>query len=223
MENKIKEIILSLGADVCGIANIGNFAAAPEGFSPSNIYKNCKSVVVFGKSLPKGVVEVDPRFIYGHFNYFSCDVVDSIAMEGAKIIEKQFSAVAIPMPSNSPYEYWEEESLTGKGLISIKHAAVLAGIGQLGKNTLLLNPEYGNMLTIGAILLDIDLKSDEECKKICIENCRKCITKCPVQAIGNGSVNQSLCRENTYGKTERGFEIVKCNNCRSICPMKYGI
>ncbi len=37
MENKIKEAILSYGADVCGIASIERFVDAPEGFSPKDI------------------------------------------------------------------------------------------------------------------------------------------------------------------------------------------
>ena len=39
----------------------------------------------------------------------------------------------------------------------MKHTAVLCGIGALGKNTLLLNPQYGNELTIGVILTDLNL------------------------------------------------------------------
>ncbi|KAA6328570.1 hypothetical protein EZS27_022547 [termite gut metagenome] len=41
-------------------------------------------------------------------------------------------------------------------------------------------------------------------------------------AIENGRVNQKLCRNNTYGKTKRGFDTVDCNCCRTACPMNYG-
>ena len=61
------------------------------------------------------------------------------------------------MPCDNSYEYWDEEKLQGKGLISMKHTAVLCGIGALGKNTLLLNPQHGNELTIGVILTDLNL------------------------------------------------------------------
>ena len=44
------------------------------------------------------------------------------------------------MPCDNPYEYWDEDKLEEKGLISMKHTAILCGIDSLGKNTLLLNP-----------------------------------------------------------------------------------
>lgn len=223
MEERIKEIILSLGADVCGIANIDRFGDSPKGFSPTDSYKNTKSVIVFGCALPKGLTKVDSRFIYGYFNNLSCSVVDRIAFLGAKQIEKEFNAEAVPMPCDSPYEYWNSESKTGKGLISMKHAAVKAGIGSLGKNTLLINKEYGNLLTIGAVFCNLSLKSDGLCGDICVKNCRKCLDACPVHAIKDGRVDQSLCRPNAYGKSSRGFDTVLCNKCRMVCPNRYGI
>lgn len=40
--------------------------------------------------------------------------------------------------------------------------------------------------------------------------------------IQEGSVVQKLCRNNAYGKTKRGFDIVECNKFRKVCPMRYG-
>lgn len=222
MEEEIKEMILSKGADVCGIANIDRFDTAPEGFSPKDIYADCKSVIVFGIALPKGLTQVEARLIYGHYNYFLCPEVDRVAIYGAKNLEEEYQAIAVPMPSDSPYEYWEKETMTGRGLISMKHAAVCAGIGEIGKSTLLINPKYGNMLVLGAILTNLDLKSDELCTGVCIRGCHKCMDACPAHAIENGSVIQQRCRTNTYSETARGFSTVDCNQCRVVCPMRFG-
>lgn len=222
MKEKIKEIIYSLGADVCGIANIDRFADVPQGFSPKDIYNDCRSVIVFGIGLPKGITKVDPRIIYGHFNSNSCFFVDEVSFKAAKIIENELNCYAISLPCDSPYDFWDEENKEGRGLISMKHAAILAGVGTLGKNTLLLNKKFGNLLTIGTILTNLDLESDELSESICITACSKCIDNCPAGAIKDGRVNQKLCRNNTYGQNKRGFDITKCNICRSICPVKYG-
>ena len=64
MKKQIKEIILNKGADLCGIANIDRFIDTPAGFHPLDIYKDCKSVIVFGKRLPKGLAYVNPRIMY---------------------------------------------------------------------------------------------------------------------------------------------------------------
>ncbi|MDD5934796.1 MAG: epoxyqueuosine reductase [Clostridiales bacterium] len=222
-EQSIKQILVSLGADVCGIGSIDRFKDAPAGFSPKDIYHECRSVISFGVALPKGVMEVSPKLIYSHFNGpVITQRVDEIALLASKRIEEQWNAVAVPIPSDAPNEYWDAENLTARGMISMKHTAVSCGIGQLGKSTLLLNPTYGSLLVIGAILTNLELQSDELCENICIDKCRRCIDHCPAHAINEGNVSQKLCRPNTYGKTARGFDTVECNACRNVCPMKYG-
>ena len=222
MENNIKNILIEFGSDVCGIANIDRFHSAPDNFHPGDIYNKCKSVIVFAKALPKGIAKVDPRIIYQHFNNIVLMELDIIATQAALEIEKKFNGIAVPVPADSPYEYWDSEKKEGRGILSMKHAAVLAGLGTLGKNSLLMNHKYGNMLNIGVILTNLDLPSDPFAKEICIKNCHLCLDSCPVNAIKNGSVDQSLCRNYTYEKNKRGFEVTNCNRCRIVCPKVFG-
>jgi epoxyqueuosine reductase QueG len=222
MKEKIRELIKSLGADVCGFAHIERFDNAPSEFNPMDIFQDCKSVISFGIALPKGLVKVPPRLIYGYYNNFCLSEIDRIAFKAAKRLEEENHCITVPLPCDSPYEYWDGENMEGRGLLSMKHTAVAAGLGTIGKNTLLLNKQYGNMLTIGAILTDLELASDPLSESICMEKCRKCITDCPVDAIESGIVNQKLCRMHTDGKTKRGFDTVDCNLCRTVCPMCYG-
>ena len=183
MKEKVRQIVLSSGADVCGIAGVERFEKVPEGFRPVDIWA---------------------------------------ALRSAKEIEK-LGALAVPLPGDGPYEYWDAQTKTGKGLVSVKEIAVACGLGQLGKNTILLNPQYGSMLNMSVILTDLELESDPYAESICILGCHKCVENCPAHAIGeNGSVNQLACREMTYHKTARGFDTVDCNQCRTICPMRFG-
>jgi epoxyqueuosine reductase QueG len=112
--------------------------------------------------------------------------------------------------------------MEGRGLLSMKHTAVAAGLGVIGKSSLLLNKRYGNMLEIGSVLTDLDMPSDPVAENICMVKCRKCIDHCPTGAIANSVVNQKLCRNHTYGKTKRGFDTTDCNTCRTVCPVCYG-
>jgi epoxyqueuosine reductase len=57
----------------------------------------------------------------------------------------------VPVPSDDPYEHWEPERSYGRAILSMRHAGYLAGLGVLGKNTLLINKDFGNMIQIGAI------------------------------------------------------------------------
>ena len=215
-------MILGLGADLCGFANIGSFSGAPEGFHPSDIFADCKSVIVFGLALPRGLSKASPKLVYAHFNDCICPPLDFIAFQAAKQIEAEFGGCAVPLPSDGPYDYWDPEKSEGRGLISMKHAAVAAGLGTLGRSTLLLNSKYGNMLILGAVLTDLDLPSDPPAAPICISGCDLCLSGCPVQALDGLSANQKKCRANTYGTNARGFSTVNCNQCRMVCPMRYG-
>ena len=192
MENEIKKIITELGADVCGIASVERFGEAPIGFAPTDLYAECKTVIAIGIALPKG------------------------------LLEEKYNCKAVPVPCDTPSEYWEPETMTAKGMLSMKHVAVQCGIGQVGKSSLLLNSIYGNRLTIGAILTDLKLSSDELCEDICISSCKLCEEICPVHAIKDKRVDQKRCRPNLFGKTARGYVTMECNRCRTVCPMRFG-
>lgn len=222
MREAIRREITAFGAEVCGFAGIDRFDGAPAGFHPRDIYPGCQTVVVFGIALPKGLLDVKPDFVYGYFNSLACPMVDGIAFKAAKLLEDTYGARAVPVPCDGPYEYWDSIKKEGRGLISMKHAAVNAGIGSMGKSTLLLTKKHGNRLIVGALLTDLALPSDAYAEPVCLEACRLCMKSCPAGALDGTSAIQKLCRENTYGKTGKGYDTVVCNRCRSVCPMRYG-
>ena len=218
MEDGIKKIAYDNGADVCGIGSIERFDDFPKGFSPKDIWFQCKSVISLGIALPKGLLNVNSNLIYGYYNEMICTKLDEMLLKTAKEIEEQYDCHAVPMPSNIPYEYWDAENMTGKGLLSMKHVAVACGLGELGKSTLLLNKQFGNRLVVGAILTNLRLESDPVVSGLCLTTCSNCIDNCPVKAISDGHVNQKLCRQNTYSTNEKGFATTECNMCRALCP-----
>jgi len=222
MKESIRSLVLELGADVCGFAQVDRFLEAPTGFHPVDLFKPCRTAIVFGLAIPDGLLHVDSKLIYGYYNEFICQKVDEIALEAARLIERHHGCRAVPLPCDSPYEYWDAEKMEGRGLLSMKHAAVLAGLGTLGKSTLLLNAQYGNRLTVGAILTDLELDSDPLAEPVCIKGCNKCVQHCPTHALDGKRVNQKKCRTYTYGKTARGFSTTNCNVCRTVCPAAAG-
>lgn len=223
MKEVIRKDVLALGADVCGFAAVERFEQAPIGFHPRDLYDSCESVISFGIALPKGLLDVKPDLLYGYFNYQVCPKIDEIALKTAKIIEDTYGGRAVPVPSDGPYEYWDSEKKEGRGLLSLKHTAVNAGLGTMGKNTLLLTKKYGNRLILGAVLTNLTLQSDSMAEPLCTDGCNLCLKSCPVGALDGKTAVQKLCRESAYGKNERGYDTVVCNRCRSVCPRRYGI
>lgn len=223
MKEEIREKVMEFGANVCGFAGIDKFEGAPEGFHPRDIFPECKSIITFGVALPKGLYMVDSRLIYAHFNSFACPLVDQIAYQTADLLEKAYRGTGVPIPCDTPYDYWDEEKMEGRGLLSMRHLAYFSGIGTLGKNSMLINKEYGNRLIIGCVLTDLSLESDEPADEVCLENCKLCIQNCPAGAISGGSVNQKRCRTKIFGMSKKGFSTIECNRCRTVCPMRFGV
>lgn len=192
-------------------------------FHPADLFPDCKSVIAFGIALPKGIFLAEAQLIYAYYNNFALPLVDRLALQTAVFLEKTYQGIGVPLPCDAPYDYWDEEKMEGRGLLSMKHVAYLSGIGTLGKSTLLLNNEYGNRLVIGCVLTDLQIESDELAAEVCLEQCDLCIKSCPVAAIGEGHVRQKPCRVNSFGKTKRGHDTVVGNQCRTVCPMGLGL
>jgi epoxyqueuosine reductase QueG len=219
----IKELATQLGADLCGIAPVARFDRAPRGFHPRDIFPQTESVVAIAKRFPEGPFRartpipytVTSDVIHAEVTRLTCELCDRLERAGR--------ICAVPVPSE-PYEYWDAMSRQGIGLLSLKHAAWLAGLGAMGKNTLLTNREFGNRLCLGAVLLDVELPGDPlaDCQ-LCDDDCRLCIDACPAHAIGPSTVTQKRCRDYSESRTAKGDHLYVCNQCRTVCPNALGI
>ena len=216
MEEEIKALFCSLGADLCGIAAADNFVKEPR---PSDIWPQCKSVIVLAKAMPKGALISQNIKLYNFSKKLTVPVVDHISFEGSRIIEDTFDCLALPIPSDDPAGSWDEKKQESRGIISLCHAAEFAGLGCIGRNSLVVNEIYGNRLTFGAVLVDIELMPDKPAKSICLPECDLCIKNCPAGALKGGNTDQSLCRSYAY----TGGYGAKCNICRTVCPMRFGV
>ena len=223
LTEEIKERAISFGAEKCGISIVDRFKDAPKGFHPNDIYKNSKSVVVFLKQMPTDIIMASNPMPYTNAAYSLYSELDKIALELCRFIQTK-NHNAVPIPADTPYLYWDEENQRGQGILSLRHAAFNAGLGFLGRNSLLINPELGNMVYIGAVLTDISLTPGPIEKKLkCPPNCRICLDACPNKALDGITVNQKLCREISFYKNERGFDIYDCNSCRKACILRTGM
>lgn len=220
--SQIKDMVRDLGGDLCGIASLDRFNGAPLGHNPSDIYTECKSVIVFAKRVPSGSIHADNCIPYSHVNDVINKLVDILGAELCLILE-DLGVGAVLIPSDDPSEYWEADNQYARGILSLRHAAYFAGLGNMGKNTLLVNEKYGNMIQIGAVLVDIELESDPiSTYNPCLAECDLCIDSCPQEALEGTTVNQKQCRPLSNFVTERGFVLKKCNTCRVICPHVLG-
>jgi len=220
LKSKTKKFVLSKGADLVGIASVSRFDGAPDGHKPEDILPDAKTVIVFAKRIPNGVVMDGPATSYHNMMIIFYDQLDLIAHEMAIYIEQQ-GGVAIPVPSDDPYYDWNPDKVHGRGDLSHKHAAQAAGLGKLGKNSLLITAEFGNRVQLVSVVTNLNLEPDPLVEdELCPSKCIICIESCPVKAITNGQqVNQRVCRSHMFLKLPKGQIIYGCRECRKVCPV----
>jgi epoxyqueuosine reductase QueG len=219
----IKKRIIQSGADICGVAPVTRFVDAPRGFHPCDIYPDCRSVIVFASHFPLSTLQAKTNVPYTLVRDRMVDKLDGISSCVSGDLEAE-GVVSVPIPSADPYEYWDAGRRHGKGILSLKHAGVLAGLGLLGKNTLLVNERFGNMIWLGAILLSVDLEADQIASyEGCISGCTLCIDSCPQHALDGITIDQMLCRERSNSYTGGGGLVLSCNICRKVCPYHKGL
>ena len=216
-------MIFALGADLCGVASVERFQQAPPGFHPSDIYNKTQSVIVFALRQPSEPMFAQSCIPYTHMASIMTEKVDFLTLDIALVLEKA-GIKGVPIPSDDPYEYWDQENRTGRAILSLKHAAQLAGLGKIGKNTLLVNRDYGNMIRLGALLIDTALEQDSLADyEVCPPKCHRCLDSCPTQALNGTTVLQKRCRPLSTFVNEKGYVLQKCFECRKVCPQAFGV
>lgn len=219
---QVKLLAMQYGADLCGIAPVQRFDRAPAGFHPADIFPDCQSVIVLARRSLASTLESESVVPYSKYNGVVTRLHDELIFHYCLALE-DLGVRAVPIPADDPYIHWNQELLEGRGILSLRHAGMLAGLGVLGRNTLLKNAEWGNMIRLGAVLVDRVLEGDPLAEiPACPPDCSICIRACPAGALDGLTVNQMKCRANTYKTTARGFHLIHCNTCRKACPDHLG-
>jgi NAD-dependent dihydropyrimidine dehydrogenase PreA subunit len=234
---KIRRLAAKFGGDLFGVASPDLLSAAPEGFRPQDLLAGCRSVIVVGKRLSDATVETTPSRMFDTLYFAVNSFLDQLILKIADaLIREGYQAVGV-----GPH------SLDGKQLrgdISQKHAAVAAGLGRFGLQSLVLTPQFGPRQRWGTVVTDAPLKPGipsaaelclpEECGRACITNCPAKIFSAPsTEGIADPnflpgglwyywSVDKLACRtyraerKNALGWVTEGGHA--CAVCLKVCP-----
>lgn len=112
--------------------------------------------------------------------------------------------------------------------------AQLAGLGWIGKNTLLLNRALGSWFFLGGLLLDAELAYDVAFHSNHCGTCTRCLDACPTQAF-TGPYQLDPRRCISYLTIEHRSEIPQelaelmgdwifgCDVCQDVCPWNHKV
>ncbi len=194
-----------LGADLAGIAHVSDVKSSPSftlgpkmpdagngvgimeckpGLKPGEVSwpENAKSILVLGVAHPKEKPELD--WWYGQKSPSGNRMLMSTAKQLCGWISQEFSINTVHLP------YHIE-----KGGIYLKDAAIMAGLGCVGKNNLFLTPEYGPRIRLRALTLDAQLLSTGPAD---FDPCVDCKVYCR-RACPQGAFNQKMFNSGDHG------------------------
>ena len=107
-----------------------------------------------------------------------------------------------------------------RGHLSHRMAAMLSGLGWIGKSALLITPEYFARVRLVTVLTDLPLPESANLPENGCGDCRKCIEICPVKAIRDDAhdIRREICLKYLDSLINKG--IVQehiCGLCVKVC------
>lgn len=117
-----------------------------------------------------------PNILYEHHYRQLNFALDRIALELVWRLQ-QSGYNALPIPASQIVD-WENQ----RAHLSHKRVALAAGLGWLGRNNLLITPEFGAQVRLVTVLTDLPLDPGAPLKQDC-GSCYRCVEVCPAQAI----------------------------------------
>lgn len=221
---EIKDMATSLGADFVGIASAERLTEVP-GYKPDDLVPGAKSVIVVGKRLLRGSLAKGRgrpvAWATIHLNLKLNEVIYEIAATFEDEGQQAFPVFFLPMTFLPPDDLKSKELILTTPNFSYRHAAVAAGLGEMGKNNLFLHPKFGARTRLAAIITDAPLAADGPAKKkYCTwPECKACIDQCPSKALQLDD-RHIFDRCNKYHNANLhllGYG--SCSMCQHVCPV----
>jgi len=239
----VKRLAAALGFDRCGIAPAAPIARAEyvhrwlangragtmdylkryaeQRLDPAKLLDGARSVIVVALSYKQ---ETPPRE--------SGAPRGRVAMyawgdDYHKVIKKKLFALADEM-RNVLDESFESKACVDTAPLLEREMAALAGIGWIGRNTLVLNETHGSYFFLGALVTTLELTPDDPGVDHC-GTCTACLDACPTGAFpAPYEMDASRCISyltiEHRGEIDAQFHaamgdwIFGCDVCQQVCP-----
>jgi len=187
---------------------------------------------------PTRLVQTSKTVISLAFNYYTPELqhdpeAPKISMyaygrDYHKVVKKKLTNFCKWMEEK--YGKFKHRSFIDSAPILEKDWAKKAGLGWMGKHTLLVNPKLGSCFFLAEIIVDFELIYDEPIQDHC-GTCRKCIEACPTDAIDEKGylMDGSKCisyltieyKEDEFPEEFKGKMenwAYGCDICQDVCP-----
>lgn len=209
MKEKIRQIFAEEHLSELGFLPITHAKIINPHLMPADI----KSVVIFAVPYDLGQTYSDGVSAYAHIRdyhrYFG------------ELFDRVLPELCAEFPDESFYGFADHSP------IAEKDAAAKAGLGMLGKHSLLIHPRYGSYVFLGSILTSMKIPCSVNQALLCLD-CGKCAEMCPAMAISERGVDVTKCFSALSQKkklTDEESQTLRqhhiawgCDVCQKACP-----
>jgi epoxyqueuosine reductase QueG len=226
-QERLGKLILDGGADLFGIADLAK-VKTDDFLLDSKLLAKFPFAISIVKKLSEAVLEeiVDhPTKLYFHHYRTINMFLDQLATRIAGEIEKAGYS-ALPIPASQIVD-WQNQ----KAHLSHKRIAEAAGLGWIGRNNLLVTPEFGAQVRLVTILTDMPLtllpslppQVGEDKGGGGCGDCYECIAACLAQAIKERKedFDHLKCFEKLKEFQKKGYSSQYiCGVCVKVCKSR---
>jgi len=210
-----------MNIELAGAVSLGG--STPKEFKNkvSMLLPGTKSAIVMGKEIykevvallepSKGVGEAAGGDLLGpHYGYLDGQLNNALHKLADFLRNEGYGSLPLPA-GGCPTDM---RSLSAA--FSYKHAAQLAGLGTMGRSSLLITPEYGPRVRLACLLTEAAFEASPMSSKACCTHCNKCIRACPAQSLQPPEGAEAY-RMNKFACRAYRQAGLTCGVCMKVC------
>lgn len=208
--------------DLCGVTAVSDAIGTPLHDSAVALLPGARSIVVLGTELfPEVLQLIEPdkllgeaaarelytphvEFMNSRLNRALYDLARTLRAEGYR---------TLPLPSQGT----PVDARFQRGILSFKHAGEYAGLGRIGRSSLLITERFGPRVRLACLLTDAPLPSTRcEVADACAGCAGDCIARCPANALAEPAEGERYAI-NKYACASFRAGAGACSICLSEC------
>ncbi len=224
LTDKILKLANSEGINLIGFTDVSPFEgyafSGSRRIDPKLTLPDAKSIIVIGIYIGGMALSKWSDPDYGrtsrlYLSNFFLDVISPLKPIQQLLNDEGYKAIICD-------SFSEETSA-----IPLKLAAIRAGLGWQGKNSLLVTKKYGTYIALGGIITDAKLKYSTETSENLCRDCTKCLQSCPTTALDEPyKLNLKKCLSymlqiENFPVEEKSIvenRVGDCEICQDACP-----